>query len=424
MEKIRDTSGQDILVTRSGKKRKYTIAAFIGTALLAGVLIMPSIARWASVSQSVSAERLRYTTVERSDFVRDVMVQGRVVAAVSPMLFSPAAGTVYLEVNSGDTVLEGQVLATINSPELSSELMQEQASLDGAMTESKRLEIDSRTRQLAQRKRFDDAQVALNAAEREKRRSQIGFEKGVYGQIDYETAQDTFTTAQLAFNHATEETLLLNDAIAFELEAQESIVERQRLVVNELERRVADLELHSPVNGVVGDIAVGERSFVNANQTLLSVVDLMAFELEVDIPESYADTLALQIPTTITTGQNLYDGFISAISPEVQNNVVTGRVRFTGVTPSGLRQNQRMSVRIILESKQDALVVRRGPFYDSGAGRIAYVVNNSIAERREILTGAVSVDRIEILSGLEPGEQIILSSLEPFNNETSVLLNQ
>ena len=292
------------------------------------------------------------------------------------------------------------------------------------MTESKRLEIDSRTRQLAQRKRLDDATVTLTAADREKRRAQLGYENGVYGQIDYETAQDAFATAELEFNHVTAEPKLLNDAIAFELETQESVVERQQLVVSELERQVTELELHSPVNGVVGDIAVSERSFVNANQSLLSVVDLMAFELEVDIPESYADTLALQIPTTITTGQNRYDGFVSAISPEVQNNVVIGRVRFNGDTPSGLRQNQRMSVRIILDSKENALVVRRGPFFDSGAGRIAYVVNDTIAERREILTGAVSVDRIEILSGLEAGEQIVLSSLEPFNNETSVLLNQ
>ena len=424
MEKIRDTSGQDVLVTHNGKKRIYIIAAFIVIGLISAALLLPSFLRWTSISQSVSAERLRFATVERSDFVRDVSVQGRVVAAVSPMLYSPAAGTVYLKVNSGDTVIEGQVVATINSPELNSQLMQEQASLDAAVTESKRLEIDSRTRQLAQRKRLDDATVTLTAADREKRRAQLGYEKGVYGQIDYETAQDAFATAELEFNHVTAETKLLNDAIAFELETQESVVERQQLVVSELERQVTELELHSPVNGVVGDIAVSERSFVNANQSLLSVVDLMAFELEVDIPESYADTLALQIPTTITTGQNRYDGFVSAISPEVQNNVVIGRVRFNGDTPSGLRQNQRMSVRIILDSKENALVVRRGPFFDSGAGRIAYVVNDTIAERREILTGAVSVDRIEILSGLEAGEQIVLSSLEPFNNETSVLLNQ
>ncbi len=424
MEKIRDTSGQDILIKGSSRKRLYIIAASIVILTLISYFLIPSILRWASISQSVSAERMRFATVQRSAFVRDVMVQGRVVAAVSPMLYSPAAGTVYLHVNSGDAVTEGQIVATIDSPELSSQLKQEQATLDGAVTEFKRLEIDSRTRQLAQRKRLDDARVALTAADREKRRAQEGFEKGVYAEIDFEQAVDLFTTAEFEFNHVTAETELLNDALAFELETQQSNVQRQQLIVDELQRRVGDLELHSPVNGVVGDITVGERAFVDANQSLLSVVDLMAFELEVDIPESYADALALQIPTAITSGQTRYDGFVSAISPEVQNNVVTGRVRFVGDTPSGLRQNQRMSVRIILESKDDALVVRRGPFYDSGAGRIAYVVNDSIAERREILTGAVSVDRIEILSGLQPGEQIILSSLEPFNNETTVLLNQ
>ncbi len=424
MDKIRDTAGQDTLITRSSKKRAWLIAIGIGAALIGSLLIIPSFARWASISQSISAERLRYATVERGAFTRDVMVQGRIVAAVSPTLYSPAAGTVYLLVNSGDTVAVGEVIARVDSPELASQLKQEQATLDGAITEYKRLDIDSRSRQLAQQKRLDDARVALTAADREKRRAQLGFEKGVYGEIDFEQARDTFTTAELEFNHVTAETELLNDAIAFELDTQQSNVQRQRLVVDELKRRVDDLDLRSPVDGMVGDIAVSERAFVDDNQALLAVVDLNAFELDVDIPESYADSLALQIPTVITSGQNQFDGIISAISPEVQNNTVTGRVRFVGETPLGLRQNQRMSVRIILESKDDALIVRRGPFFDSGAGRIAYVVNNDIARRRDIVAGAVSVDRIEILSGLEPGEQIVLSSLEPFDDAESVLLNQ
>lgn len=423
MNSIRDTSAQDITLRRSPRRRAFIIAAVVGVILIGAILIIPSFARWVSIDQSISADRLRYATVERAPFTRDVMVQGRIIAAVSPTLYSPAAGTVYLQVNSGDSVSEGQVLARIDSPELASQLQQEQASLDGARTEARRLEIDSRTRQLAQRKRLDDAQVALNAAEREQRRAQIGFEKGVYGQIDYEQARDTLTTAELEFRHVTDETALLNDAIAFELETQASAVQRQQLVVDELERRVRDLSLTSPVNGMVGDISISERAFVNANQALMSVVDLNAFELEVDIPESYADSLALQIPTRIVSGQNQYDGLISAISPEVQNNVVTGRVRFAGEVPSGLRQNQRMSVRIILESRDDALLVRRGPFFDSGGGRIAYVVSDGIANRREIVTGAVSVDKIEILSGLQAGDQIVLSSLDPFEQASSVLLN-
>ena len=422
--KIRDTSGQDQPIQNRSQKRTWIIVTSVAAILLMIYLAAPSFARWNSVSGSVSSDRLRFATVERGPFVRDVLVRGRVVAAVSPTLYSPAEGNVYLSVNAGDLVEQGQIIARIDSPALSSRLQQETATLEATRTEFQRLEIDSRTRQLAQRKRFDDAKVALKAADREQRRAALGYDKGVYGQIDYEKAQDTLETAQLEFDHANAETELLNDAIAFELQTQRSAVDRQQLVVEELQRQVANLEIRSPVNGVTGDVLVGERAWVDANQALMSVVDLQAFELDVDIPETYADALAPRIPTEIRIGQETHAGVLSAISPEVNNNQVSGRVRFAAETPQGLRQNQRLSVRIVLDEKADALVVRRGPFFDSGAGKIAYVVGaDGVAQRRAIVTGAISVDSVEILSGLEVGDRIVISNINSFEGQDRVLLN-
>ena len=88
------------------------------------------------------------------------------------------------------------------------------------------------------------------------------------------------------------------------------------------------------------------------------------------------------------------------MSPEVQQGQVTGRLRFSGEVPQGLRQNQRLSTRIVLESRDDVLKVQRGPFLDSGGGRVAYVVQDDIAVRRPIHTGATSVSEVEILEGL------------------------
>lgn len=78
---------------------------------------------------SVSAERLRTGRVTRGNFVRDISVQGRVVAAVSPTLYATQTGTITFEVESGDSVYAGQVLASIASPEIQYQLLQEQARL-------------------------------------------------------------------------------------------------------------------------------------------------------------------------------------------------------------------------------------------------------------------------------------------------------
>ena len=92
-------------------------AGILGLVLIVG-LVLPSLQRWAGSSISVPKDRLRLATVARTDLVRDVSVQGRVIAAISPSLFAPAVGTITLLVDAGAKVNEGQPLALLDSPDL------------------------------------------------------------------------------------------------------------------------------------------------------------------------------------------------------------------------------------------------------------------------------------------------------------------
>ena len=103
--------------------------------------------------------------VLRDDLVRDVSVQGRVVAAISPTLYATAAGSISLHVEAGASVTEGQVLATVDSPALANLLKQAESSLEQQSMELQRQRIESRQLALDKRKAADLADVALVAAE-------------------------------------------------------------------------------------------------------------------------------------------------------------------------------------------------------------------------------------------------------------------
>ena len=141
------------------------------------------------------------------------------------------------------------------------------------------------------------------------------------------------------------------------------------------------------------------------------------------VPESYGNDLALAMSAEIIYGARNYPGIVTAVSPEVQNSQVTGRVRFAGEMPDGLRQNQRVSVRILLEQSLDVLMVQRGPFVDSGAGRIAYVVENGMAHRTSIEIGASSIASLQIIDGLKEGDTIIISSISEFEGAETVYIS-
>jgi len=78
-----------------------------------------------------------------------------------------------------------------------------------------------------------------------------------------------------------------------------------------------------------------------------------------------------------------------------------GRVRFGDRKPAGLRQNQQLTTRILIDEHPNVLMVDRGPFVDTGAGRVAYVVHGDVAERTPIQIGATSLNAVEIVSGLK-----------------------
>ena len=424
--KIADTSSQDVKLAPPSKLKPRLVIATAAVALLAGVwLAAPALQRWANATVTVPMERVRIATVTRGDLVRDVSVQGRVVAAVRPTLYASSSGTITLSVEAGQQVAEGQVVASVDSPELSSQLRQLQSAFEQKRMDLQRERIELKQLALDKHKAADLAKVALTAASREKRRADEGFKLGVVPAIDHEKASDDLENAELAHKHATADAALFDERAAFESRASEFELQQQELALGELQRQVDLLTIRSPVDGIVGDLLVQQKAAVGRDMPVMAVVDLTRFEIEVQIPESYADDLAIGMSAEVSQGSTRYAGTLVAVSPQIANNLVSGRVRFVDAAPSNLRQNQRLTTRILLDEHPDVLMVQRGQFLDTGGGRIAYVVgDDGTAVRHPIEIGAHSLAAVEITGGLEAGDRIIVSSLAPFKSAETVLLTQ
>ncbi|MEM8817737.1 MAG: HlyD family efflux transporter periplasmic adaptor subunit, partial [Pseudomonadota bacterium] len=400
--------------------RSWIVAGVVVFALLA-VSIPPALT-WFGSDRSAQRAQLRFSEVRREDFVRDVSAQGVVVAAVAPTLYTATGGTVSLHVNAGDTVREGDLIATVESPELANELDREQATLESLETNLKRQEIENRKDIIRARQVVDLAQVELTAAERELRRAEQSWSYQVISLQDLEKAQDDVERARIALKHATDDAELNVESLGFDLETLRLERDRQRLTVSNLQRRVSELSLTAPVAGMVGTLAVDRRQVVAANAEIATVVDLSALEIDLSISDSYADDLVIGSDVSVKFAGNDHLATLISVSPEVVNSTVSARVRFQDEQPPGLRQNQRVSARIVLEAREDILVVDRGPFYDTGAGRLIYKVEGDVAERVQIATGATSVSHIEILDGLAEGDTVVISEIDRFRGSERVLL--
>ena len=422
--RIADTSAQDVAIPpRSNRNRWLLGGGATGLAVVAlAVFALPAFERWAEAEMSVSRERLRTAVVDRGDLVRDVSVQGRVVAPTSPTLYTTQPGVITFQVAAGQRVAAGELLAKVHSPQLENQLRQEEAHRARLAVQVDRQRIHAKQLRLAQKKAVDLAEMALVAAKREARRADLAFAKEAVSQLDFEQAHDQKRSAELAHEHAARDAELQAELLDFELRTTELDLERQALLVADLQRQVEELAIRSPVDGVVGDRLVENKTAVAPNMPVLAVVDLSRFEVEADVPESYSDDLAPGMAAEVRVGGNAHAAELTAVSPEVRDNQVTVRLRFVDAMPAGLRQNQRLTTRILLEAKYDVLRVARGQFLESGAGRIAYVIKDGVARRVAIDVGAHSLSAVEIVAGLAEGDEIIVSSLDAFDGKEAVLI--
>jgi HlyD family secretion protein len=421
---LRDTAAQDRMIERTSVwKRHRTLALISLAALIALGVLVTYLLRYSGAGVSVDRSRLSIATVERGSFVRDIAADGQVVAAVSPTLYANALGTVTLKVHAGDTVSKGQVLAVLDSPDLTAKLSQEEATAVGLRIDWQRAMLDADQKLLQLRDAFNQAQVDQRTAQRELDRSRKAYELGSYTELQALKAQDALEKAQFAFEQAKMNYDSQPKQNRFDIDSKKALFDRQGYLVADLKRQVDGLNVKSPVDGQVGQVQVADRASVAKDAPLLTVVDLSALEVEIKVTESLARDLRSGMSADLEGGGHHWQGTVSGVSPEVVGGQVTARLRFGAEKPAGLRQSQRLSVRILIDKRDNVLMVDRGSFVDQEGGGYAYLVHGNLAERHPVRLGAASIAKVEILDGLAAGDQIVVSGTDAFNSAERVILS-
>ncbi|MFT4928767.1 MAG: HlyD family secretion protein [Phenylobacterium sp.] len=425
---IEDTSGQDAPIEKKTSLSGIPQNVLIGVlSLFCLILIVsyayPALDRWSSSSLTIDAKRLSTSMVYRGQFIRDISVQGQIVATNRPMLFSPANGRATLNVRAGDKVKSGDILARIESPDLLNEYAQEQATLFRLETELSRQKIDTEMTQLSLDAELSLAKLDMVAAKRSLNRAEIGIKNQIIAMQDFELATDEKNKATAVYQHKVKAHTLNSKRLNLELDILNHSLDRQKLVVSELDRKITELDITSPVDGVVGNLEIDQKSVVTRDKAIMSVVDMSLFEIKSMVPEIYANELLLGMAVEIDYSGQKYHGKLAAISPEISGGQVSAHIRFTEIKPENLRQNQRVTTRIIFDSRENVLMVARGPFMQSGDRGFAYVIEDGVAIKKSVQFGISSVGRVEVISGVVEGDEVVISSSDVFQDHERILLN-
>ena len=190
----------------------------------------------------------------------------------------------------------------------------------------------------------------------------------------------------------------------------------------EVQRQVDALTLRAPFDGQVGQVQAVQSTNLAANAPVLGVVDLSKFEVEIKVPESFARDLAIGMPAQLTggNGKPLPGRDQRGVAGSGQRRGQRPRA-LASAQPEGLRQSQRMSVRVLLDTRKDVLKVERGPFVEQGNGMATW--DGRTAVRRPVELGVSSLGEVEIKSGVQPGDRIVVSGSDLFKDAERVSVN-
>jgi HlyD family secretion protein len=206
-------------------------------------------------------------------------------------------------------------------------------------------------------------------------------------------------------------------SVKAQLEAQQAKVEQLRALYELKEHQLQSLKVRAGTDGVLQDLTVEVGQQVTAGTILAKVAQPTHLKAQLKIPETQAKDVQIGQLASIDTRNGIIPGHVMRVDPAVQNGTVTVDVKLDGSLPKGARPDLSVEGTIEIENLRDVIYVGRPAFGqpDSTVGIFKLDADGKEANRVQVKLGRSSVNNIEILSGLKPGDKVVLSDMSAWD---------
>jgi HlyD family secretion protein len=361
-------------------------------------------------------------TVERGDMTIDVRGLGTLAPEDIVVISARDGGRVDTRhLQPGMAVEPNTILVTLSSPELEQQVFDIESQLRGADADYANLEAQLETERMSQRSTVVQAEGAYESAKIE---HDVEAELSPEGNLKRRKLKILMDQAKARLEVEQERVAVNERSGKARLAAQRASREQleRRL---ELEKgKLARLNVRAGIHGVLQQMDVEVGQLVTPGTILARVVDPKRLKAELRISETQAKDVMVGQRATIDTRSEVLDGEVIRVDPTVLNGTVTIDVRLAGELPAYLRPDLSVDGRVILDHRENVLKVSR-PVYaqrDSTISLFKMEPDGIHASRVQVSIGQTSVNEIEILEGLQAGDEVILSDMSAWDDYDRIRL--
>ena len=356
-------------------------------------------------------------TPARLDSIRRIVTSDAVLypqnqANVTPKVSAPVKK---FYVNRGDHVREGQLLAVLENRDLAaaaleSKGMYEQAQANYQTTSGASLP-DELTKSQAD---VQSAKQSLDAAQKLLENRQKLFQEGALARKQVDEAQVAYAQARSQYETAQQH---LNSQQRVgqkeQLKGAAAQAEAAKAHYQGAEAQLSYTEIKSPITGVITDRSIYEGEMANAGTPLLTVMDVSRVVARTNIPQGQASSLKVGDAATVnqTDNPDEVSGKVIVVSPAVDPNSTTVQVWVQIENPGErLKPGATVHVSIVAATLTNAVVIPTAGLLPSAEGDTIVMVvgKDSVAHERKVEVGVRETDKVQILSGVKPGEQVVI----------------
>lgn len=409
-------------VRRRERLRRF---ALLGAGLVALLLVSVGLARLRPAAPGVERATVWIDTVKRGPMVRQVRGLGTLVP--EEIRWVPAATQARVErivTQPGSVVEPSTLVLELSNPELELQALDAHADLRAAEAAYTELKVRLESQRLDQEAAAARVQSEYHQARLRADADEALAKEGLVAELNLKVSR--VTAEELANRHRLEQERLRigGEAVEAQLAVQRARVEQARALARLKQDQLEALQVRAGLAGVLQlvPVEVGQRVEPGAN--LARVAQPGKLKAVIKVPETQARDVQIGQKAEIDTRNGVVPGSVSRVDPSVQNGTVTVDVALKGPLPKGARPDLTVDGTIELERLEDVVYVGRPAQgqAESQVGLFRLEADGRHAERVKVRLGRASVSTIEVLEGLKPGDQVVLSDTSAWDAHDRIRL--
>ncbi|WP_289159338.1 HlyD family efflux transporter periplasmic adaptor subunit [uncultured Muribaculum sp.] len=404
------------------EQRRAKIKKMLPYIIGGAVVVILSVVLMVVMRASVSRSDLMLATVDTGSIQTSITGSGKVVPAFEEIITSPiSTRVVEVYCKAGDSVDVGTPLLRLDLQSTETELnkLKDQIQMKRYELDQQQVNNDTKIKDLAMQVKVKE--MAVNRMEVELRNERYLDSLG-------SGTGDKVKEAELKFNTGKLELEQMRQKLQSERRITDADLKVKNLEINiaeknlgEMNRTLDDARIRAPRKATLTYVndQIGQK--ISEGEQIAIISDLSHFKVDGELADSYGDRIGVGSKAMVKLGRQQLPGFVANVTPLSRNGVISFTVRLDDDNYSGLRSGLKTDVYILCDLMEDVTRIKNGTFYTGpGSYELFVMTSDDELERRTVRLGESNYEYVEVISGLQPGEKVVLNDMKRFKDSSKV----